>query len=681
MTSTTLKSKSKFTPVLTKTFKQRIANMIAILAVSIFVPVIAIAIIFYNNYTSVSAIPSRQPESVDITVGAVAVTMIMACVSIFFSLSIAPKLFSEIYKKQSCDLYFSLPVKRSDYYISGYIYGALVNIAAIVISNVIYCAVMPILSTKYIHFEIQLGSLLTDIIIPVLLSILATYSAFIMCAVISGRRIQYICLALICLFATSSAINGVLANFSSIWGMSVDGTIPMSIDPTSSILMNLTSEPHWVTYIILLIEAVGMFFAGMLNFNKRKAEVAEVSLSGQIIPFVLLAVLDIAMFMHYSGYGVVISLIAGTIFTVLITMAFTAVFYKKVFTKQTGITAAAVCLVCIIFICSVNIPSFSGYVKKVPAASEVESIEISDASINEIYSSLIINFINDFEAADDSEPFYTFIIKDEKSIADAIAMHNKMVDDKVIKLSQKYTNQNLLTLLVTGGFFDDSYVETYSCKIKYNLKSGKTMSRTYTVNSNLLVSEYVTLMKNDEMLNQLPIFNISEDNVLFSTVDTYNLYPDTMSEDYSDDKMYYDDLVDDEISGEYYDQPLSQDKFDGFKKAYIKNLSEMENNQFSSVFRELNNFEGLYYYSDEAVYYESAAELYIYYMDEDTPEEYKNELKKMTPAEIKRAYENFMFDGRESKYNYLQQYCIYIYANQDNVIKYLKDTGIKFPEE
>ena len=472
MTSTTLSFKSNFAPAFKKTFKQGLLNFISELVLAVLVSVIAIMITF-SNYVDQYYVRGE----VDITFGAMSVLGIMTVICGFSSLSLAPKMFKEIYKKQSCDMYFSLPIKRRDYYTSAYLLGVIVNVTGLVLSCALYAGIMPAFSNKNVQFTMDLGAFM-PVFIAVLMALLAIYSAFVMCAVTAGKKIQYFLLALICLFCTSSALTGVLSNLNQIWGLSVDGFAVMAFDPMNNAINAVFAEgmdKMAALYIVSAIEIVGMFFAGLIIFEKRKAEVAEVTLTGKIIPYILLVDLAVAAYMYFSGTGAVSSIILGIICAVLIAMAFSGIFYKKVFTKKTGITVGAVCLACTVFISCVYFPGHSSYVKKVPDASQVESIEISNVSVNSINLSVLTNLLSEYDL--DTDVYSTITVTGEKAIADTIALHQKLVDDNVIEKSQSYTNYNLLTMLMNSSVYDD-YYGTYDVRLTYHLKSGKTLSRT-----------------------------------------------------------------------------------------------------------------------------------------------------------------------------------------------------------
>lgn len=686
MTSTTLKSKGNFAPALKKTFKKGLGDIIAISVLSVIVGILAVTSSIYNNSYGATA-----KTTYDISDDAVIIFMVMAVFCILFTISATAKIFKEIYKKQSCDVYFALPIRREDYYFSAYIYTAVLNLIGMLVPTLIYICAMPIMSTKMVTFTMVWKGFLA-VVIPVMLSVFAYMSAFIMCAVTAGRRIHYTLLVLVCLFASSTILSGVLGCINSIWGLSVDTIIPFCIDPFTNAFYNVMgaeSGEHLALSLISVVEIIGMFFAGLLVFKKRKAEIAEVSLAGKVLPYVFLVLVSLAGFMRYAGNTPIIAIIAGCILAVLLTMAFTGIFYKKVFTKQTGITVGAVCLAGIILVSAFNFPSYSGYVKNVPEASEVESVEISNLSFGTVYMSFLTNLLNEFDV--EADVYSSFEVKSEKGIADTIALHQKMVDDEVIKKSKAFSQTPLMTMLFDGSFWEGDYEESYDVRLTYNLKSGRTLTRTYSVGSSYVIDEYYELMKNEEMLSQLQELNLAQDDILY-------MYADTYSEEYYEDDFYYDDeYVDTETNDDDYDYDVYFDKnidiknWDAIKKAYINDIQKLGKNDFINSVYSLSGFNGISgtYNSDGDYNWDvitestnpTVADVTVFYISKNAPEEIRQELKEMSASEIQKGYDGFFYSDdfdTDSKYYYINTTSLSVETNNTETIKLLKSLNINF---
>lgn len=650
MTSTTLSFKSNFSGAFMKTFKQRLVDMIILLAAAVIIPIGAVIITLNNNLLRTGY--SSYGKS-DITSGTTTIIILMAFVCGFYSLSIAPKMFKEIYKKQSCDLYFSLPIKREVYFCANYLYGLLNNIVAFVIAPIIYISVMPLLSTSKLQFVFDWHSLVPEMI-AILLAVLVCYSMFVMCAVTAGKRFHYLVLSIILMLCTSGAISGIIVNLNSIWGLWVKSYIPMSIYPVQNAMNSLFTENILWLSLISVIEIIASFFAGLVVFKKRSAEVAEVTLTGKVIPYVILSVLLTGAYFYFSGIGIAILSVACGIFaTVLLTMAFTGIFYKKVFTKKTGITAIAVCVVCSLFIVAVYVPDYNAYVKSVPDADDVESVTISGFEGKNVYLSSVLNILNTsdilmYEYSDGIR------IEQSENIEKAISFHQRLIDDDVIKESRSIVDSTLINMLFFGY---DEPLQTYDCRLEYKLKSGKTLSRVYSVNSKLIYNEYIALMQNEEVLRQLTAFGISNEDFLYAVVDT------SFS---TDEYEYYEEL---------YNQSLAVEDYQELCDIYISDLLKSGGGNFIRA----TNTLGINYYSNNYSDVTSTPSAYvtIKYIRPDAPNEIRQKLKSMSPAELERGW--VMWDFSEgSLFEYVDFECFEIFHINVNTMNYLVDKGIEF---
>jgi hypothetical protein len=618
--------------------------MIAMIILSVLLPVVALLITLSNEVLGVNYDYGED----DVTYNAIIVAILMIIVCGVFSLINATKMFSEIYKKQSCDLYFSMPIKREEYFGANFLYGAVINVCSFVISGCIYNFVAPMFSNKYITLVVNYSDYF-PVAIPLLLALLAIYSAFVMCAVTAGKKIQYFLFAVICLLCSSSVIDGFVTNVNTIWGLLLGSAKFNAISPVENAIKAVSLESKYVAYycIVSVIEIIGMFFAGLLIFKHRRAEVAEVEPTGKIIPYLLLAVLVGGAFTcgNVAGNGL-LTIIFGVIIAVLIAMAFSGIFYKKVFTKKTGFTTVATCLVCALFIAVVYVPSHNFYVKNVPDASEVESIELAG------FSSYAYYYANNYYAKSYTGDYYdgemaTFEIKEPENIEKAIALHQKLVDDNTIEKSKKAGSVSVIDALFNDDY---DYEYLYDCQITYMLKSGKKLTRTYSAVSSRVMSEYVELMKSEEILDQTEPFNINDDDILFVLTDSY---------DDSDDEYYNYD------SCKY----LTLDQLNEFKSVYKADLQGLKTSQFLYSFDTYaTGFDYSYYTSEDAVGY-----LEIYTISPNATDEMREKISKMSPAAIQKMYDSY---SDEEFNNAINETYFNIYSSEENTVSLLKSFGI-----
>lgn len=662
MTSTASNHKKYTSLAFRRVFKSRIVNMILALGASIVAVVIAIsATIVQNNFEYAKT--KEFIGDTDITFEAMAVTIILTIISGFFSLSVVPKMFKQIYKKQSCDSFFSVPIKREEYFVANYFYGVLVNVLCFVIPLLIYIFSASIASNKYINYVIEY-KMLIPVVIDLLFAVIAIYSAFVMCAVISGKRIQYLFLSLICLICTSTTLAGIAVKVNSIWGLNLDLTTLSSISPVENAISAVLSQENIPAQVVIsIIEIVGMFIVGYIAFKHRKAEVAEMSLSGKIVPYILLAVLSSAAFFYSATGNGVIDLVVGLILAVLITMVFSAVFYKKPFTRETAITTACVCGVCTILSVGVMLPIFNGYVKYVPDTDKIESVKVSTLDEYAGYTGVAGLINSDFADYFEGE---SITLKEKDNIEKVVALHNRTVDNDVIKVAKKNSTSMLRLMLFLGDdYFSDDYQMNVGYKITYKLTNGMTVERSYDAPNTLVAKQYFDVLQTEEALSQLSPFDIKNDKVLAYDCTNYSLY----DEEYYDDEDYND--KDYYVETDYYEPETVELKgfdIDKFNEALMKDYLAMEQKSFMYSFDEFQSSyfdcEGIYDYND------TVCELNVYYATDDMTDEELAKYKKMSKSQVMTAIDED-WDGKIPA----ASTWLTIHENETNTINYLNSCG------
>jgi hypothetical protein len=334
-------------------------------------------------------------------------------------------------------------------------------------------------------------------------------------------------------------------------------------------------------------------------------------------------------------------------------MAFSGIFYKKVFTKQTGITTVCVCLVCTLLIGAVYLPNHNGYVKKIPNADDVESVELSGAYITDLGSSLLGSTLSRYGFDVDIDE--TIEIKDTENIKKMIALHQKLIDNNTIEASQNYSNISVFDLIFNSDYYDYNSDGSYDCRIVYNLKSGQKMTRTYSVESKYVRSEFIDAVKNEEAIKQLSPFNIADDNLLFASVYTF----------------YYDDDYD-----EYnYDTEklISADEYIKIKDCYVQELLNFSDRDFINCIDVLSTLGFSYYGSYDSTDSSNVCEITVYSLDDNATDEIKNLVAKMSPAAIQKAYNNWTNDELNT---YVTPTTIYVNSSQVKTIEMLKEINI-----
>lgn len=647
MTSTASKPKNYTSLAFKRTFKGTLVNTVLALGASIVSVIIAFSstaadIAFnganYNHDSEYFTVEIMPP-----------VVLVLALITGFFSLTTVPRMFRQIYKKQSCDSYFSVPIKREEYFVANYFYGFLVNIVCFILPLVVYLGAIQAMKSNLIDlgYVLKFASVF-------MLAVLAMYSAFVVCAVISGKRIQYLILSLICLFCTSTMLTGIATKICSIWGFSGDLTLLNAISPIDNAIAGayfyegVEADNVIPLIIISLVEIIGLFIAGYIAFKKRKAETAESSLSGKVIPYVILAILvGAAFFFSATGTGAV-DIVVGIVLATLMAMAFGGIFYKKVFTKQTLITLIGVCTVFTTLSIVVTLPVFNGYVKYVPEAGEVDSVEFCSVSHSGSYTGFSELLGTNVGYTDFGEEI---IFVEQENIEKIIALHNKSIEDDAIKTTRKKNNRSWLRIML---FIDSlhgyNYISDTSYRIKYNLADGSTVERVYSVSNNLVTKEYYDVFQNEEALWQLEPMKYDNEKFLGVECSVYN------------------------SGDEYIEESVELVNFDieQYKKALVKDYLSMQRTTFISEFDSFESaYYGMYYgkYYDYAEYY-PVCNIDLYFANDDITDEELAEYKKMPTSRLLNAiYEDY-------DKNYKAWYFSREFSNDyTNTLEYLNSCG------
>lgn len=647
MTSTASKPKNYTSLAFKRAFKGTLVNTVLALGASI----VSVIIAFSSTAADIALNGANyNHDSEYFTVEIMPpVVFVLALITGFFSLTTVPRMFRQIYKKQSCDSYFSVPIKREEYFVANYFYGFLVNIVCFILPLAVYLGAIQATKSNLIDlgYVLKFASVF-------MLAVLAMYSAFVVCAVISGKRIQYLILSLICLFCTSTMLTGVATKICSIWGFSGDLTLLNALSPIDNAIAGayfyegVEADNVIPLIIISLVEIIGLFIAGYIAFKKRKAETAESSISGKVITYVILAILvGAAFFFSATGTGAV-DIVVGIVLATLMAMAFSGIFYKKVFTKQTLITLICVCAVFTTLSIVVMLPVFNGYVKYVPEAGEVDSVEFCSVAHSGSYTGFSELLGTNVGYTDFGEEI---IFVEQENIEKIIALHNKSIEDDAIKTTRKKNNRSWLRIML---FIDSlhgyDYIPDTSYRIKYNLADGSTVERVYSVSNNLVTKEYYDVFQNEEALWQLEPMKYDNKKFLGVECSVYN------------------------NGDEYLEESVELINFDieQYKKALVKDYLSMQRTTFISEFDSFeSSYYGMYYgmYYDYDEYY-PVCNIDLYFANDDITDEELAEYKKMPTSRLLNAiYEDY-------DKNYKAWYFSREFSNDyTNTVEYLNSCG------
>lgn len=660
MTSTTLNYKGGFRVVFAKTFKQQLPGAIILICIAFFAAVFNAANMIITNVNN----SYRTNNKCDITYDTVWIVHYFCIFSIVFSFFLAMQMFKEIYSKRACDTFFALPIKRSDYFIAKYLYGAAVNIIAVLVLSAINVIILLSASTKVITYTIDFGEFV-KIVTAFLLNLLLIYTIFIFCAVLAGKKVQYFFLSAIALLAPMFITTGAVDLINTIWGVDASSFISTIIHPVQNIYMLwendieyiLSVDKYLLIIIFEIIEAVIFFVIGYRVFQKRKAETAEFEPSDKIISLVILAFLVAAVFLQLTStvkYYFAIPL--AIVFAVISTMIYSGIFYKKVFAKNTVITLAVSSAVCLLFFGIVSLPSYSGYVKYVPEIDDIESVELIDG----YYDSVSYNGSSYYSDSMTygSELSGTFKFSADEGIRNAVELHKKIVDDKTIKKGKAINSSTWGDMMA----YDYEYESSFDCRIVYHLKGGKVVTRTYSVPVKMISDEMVNLMKTDEALSQYGITSIKNENIVYSTFE---------SEIYTEDSDDYNKVS----------KSLTLQQTEEIMNLYKKDLLNLNKADFLYY---LNEYTGYYYDDYSYDYYDKPVDteeddyitensywVYIMHYNQNADDEYREYIESLSAEEL-----NKLSVASDEYYEKLETDSIYVYPEYENTYNYLKSEGL-----
>lgn len=523
MTSTSLQNRKKFSALLKSALKKQWIHF------AIFAGLTIIALIVWSATDTVYLSDS---SSYNISEYMMYSTLIALAVSMIFSFTISSRLFKEIYKKQQCDIYFSIPVKRAEYFTANYLSGVITNFAIYAI-----CILAPLSqSLMYAKRYIPDPPSLILYCLEILIMIFLVYTVFILCAVISGKRIQYVLVCLLLMISSSFAIQGFISKLQTYWGLYIVNFLKMFNFNIVTSVTNKNTDISVLPLINCTIVTIAVFALAFVCFKNRKAEVAQTSLSGKAFPLILLVIFIASAFYYGDSWGPkYIGIIIGLALCAICGLIYSSIFFKKRYTKQSAIVTACTAAICAVITIIPILPNqMRGFEKRVPEENTVESVSINpntgyymeDTLMPEVFST--------------GKPLQ---ITSEEAISKVIAYNNAICEDAVINLSKSETNISALKTRLFGNLldFDNQSVSTYdNILITYKLKSGRTVKKFYSIANGAKSTELAQVLTTQDVFDNCELFNIEQKNILKTNISKYKqIYAEGEIDEYGDE--YYED--------------------------------------------------------------------------------------------------------------------------------------------
>ena len=499
MTATTSsKSSSFFGKRFKNNFRENKRSFIVHLITSILgLPALAVIAIIaiYNEtqYYNLKAISEEVYNSISAGCGAFAVVGVLCfIISLFLGMTLALTNFKYLYKKSITDMNYALPLSGTQRFFADYLSGCIMYIVpifgAILLSIAILgigTPIVPEINEFWKNFDFVL-----KVIFIVLIAIIQFYTLTVLAIVFCGNTFESIFsifafnvlipASIACVWVAlcqsyaygidQSAIfyNNIFTSTSPIGAISFFFIVADSIDYTDS--FNAFLYTKWI--IITLVVTALYLIAAYLLYRHRKAE--DVS-KPYVYKSAFYAIMTmgtfciLSLFINFGGFlaaGIVLCGIVWFIMEVITRRGF-----KKFWQAGLGFGAA---VISVIVLCSLfSSTKGFGIAKKVPSTASVESIAIRD----------------------DITDHRKMVFRDKKVIEEAVKLHEELVD--------RHFNQEEYTYNTVN--FDNYYppVIDDSIYLQYSTYTGSTISREYTVPSNMSAELKKAILLSDDYAEQL----------------------------------------------------------------------------------------------------------------------------------------------------------------------------------
>lgn len=566
MTATTSsKSPSFFGKRFKNNFRGNKRNFVVHLIMSILgLPLLAVVALIacYNEhqYYNLKAISEEVYDS--ITAGCSAFTFVgVLCfiISIFFGITLALNNFKYLYKKSITDMNYALPLSGTQRFFADYLSGFTMYIATIVGAIILSIAILaigtPIVGEKLMADFWQNFDIVLKVIFIAVIGLIQFYTLTVLSIVFCGNTFE----SFFSIFAFNVLIPAAIA---CVW-VALCQSYSYGIDPTAIFYNNLftsTSPIGAVTFfftfaesfyysdsfgtfiyakwIIITLAVTAIYLiAAYLLYRHRKAE--DVS-KPYVYKTAFYAIMTmgtfcvLSLFINFGGFLAAGILLCGIVWFIM--EVITRRGFKKFWQAGLGFAAA---VISVIVLCNLfSSTKGFGIAKKVPSAAAVESITIRD------------NDITDYDG---------MVFRDKEVIEEAVKLHEELVD--------RHFNQENYTYNTVNA---ENYHNTVDGVIylQYSTYTGSTISREYTVPSNMSAELKKAILLSDDYAEQLC------KEMLYYEIEYYDEYDSATTIDFMDK------------SGDYQSKKIDKLSFISIRDAYKKDLMNMtEDDLLNAKFR------------------------------------------------------------------------------------------------
>lgn len=514
MTSPTSSVKSTFLTAFKTVFRRNAAGALVCIIISL-LPTLLFSInsAGKETYTQLSYALGYYPVVIVYTV-----FIVLSVYNVFA----VYMMFKPFYSRRACDYLLALPVKRGDYFCSSFLLGAAVNTVSFALNAGVYALVVgcfnrqsllqKVLSGVDIASALKLGAI-------ALLGMLALYAAFAMCAATASNTVQYFFMIAGCAYVFPALLNGADMMLSNIWGF--PSIMPYFNDITwTGLFMRIYSDsevPGAAPYIIAAVMIVALFLLGLAAFVKRRAEVAQNWKNGSFVN-ILISLLYAAfgMLLFVNKNSLLQTLPAGLALGALLAVicGLVLINHKRVFTKPYAVCLAVLAAAYAGFAAFAFNADDSRFVRYVPQAADVESVELVDSGsryyISEDYNISLFSLLYYYDSGNGGNEY---LFEDRQDIEKVIELHKLAVSDEVIDYRRPEYNEETDGSTVFSG-------QDVCFSLEYTMKNGSKLSRTYRIEKNIW-AQYLDILRLPSAIAQTEPYNFDAQDIMLIEGVTY----------------------------------------------------------------------------------------------------------------------------------------------------------------
>lgn len=559
---------------------------------------------------------------------------------IIFSIVLSCMLFNYMHSKVAVDTFHALPVKRSTIFLSKYFAGiTLLNVPVILmvaITIIIHSVAVGMFAPQNFDFET------IKIMLKFLLMFILTQTAFFTMTAFVSVNTGTIFDMVLSLFSINAAWPLLFVLFNSLFSSNLYGYTsiidyevyflfsPLARMITSSFEFDIFPIIWWIVF------TVGLLFASVFMYNRRKSEVTGKSFAFKPMKFALLIIVPLIsgmvlglIFQIFVNSNIIyfIGFILGSFAAHVIVQIIIARGFKG-FAKSLIIYGSTVVGFAVFFI--IICTGLFGYETRLPNAEKVEGAYIAVSSdfhedyvssyLNvPIYDDIIMGSTVDMDTINNDPDMF---LQSDESLQTVHSLHECIVKSIPLSKQVKSNLSSSLSFIYNANtiFTEDPNEEEYDdfnddynygyVTITYNLKNGTAMTRSYILSVNQF-DDYIEQLESNLEYNQ-------KYNYAFNR-------PDTVSNEY----------VDSEYSEHY--KATGEPSYEGWIDYYSadgiamqKKLNELMDNGLDYYYGDSSYFDSSYINEwGEKVFVKDGVE---YFYDAEFDEYYLNYSMASSPS-------------------------------------------------